>query len=87
MNLGLFFTNIKNWLVDFLNEIQALIMAILPDSPFVGFVVPPDLQEILSYINWIVPFYLIGNILLAWLSCITIYYSVQIILRWIKTIQ
>ena len=87
MNFGEFFTNAKNWLTDFLNTIQGWVMTMLPDSPFKNFQMPTEIREILGYINWIVPFYMIGNVLLAWTAAITIYYAYQLILRWIKSIQ
>ena len=86
-NITEIFNNAKDWLTDFLNEIQAFIMALLPNSPFKDFVVPQEIQEILSFINWVVPFYMIGNTLLAWVTCIGVYYAYQTILRWIKSIE
>lgn len=85
--LGEFFSNAKNWLTDFLNEVQKVVLELLPDSPFKNFVLPSEVQKILSYINWIVPFYMIGNTLLAWTVCIGVYYAYQTILRWLKSIQ
>lgn len=87
MNFTDFFNQAKNWLTDFLNDIQAFIMMLLPDSPFRNFVVPPEIEKILAYINWVVPFYMIGNTLLAWTVCIGIYYAYQTVLRWIKSIE
>lgn len=87
MNLGEFFGNCKDWLTEFLNEIQAWVMLMLPDSPFKGLVLPEYIRSILGYINWFVPFYMIGNTLLLWIGAITVYYAYQIILRWIKSIQ
>lgn len=77
----------KDIITDFLNEIQSVIFALLPDSPFKDFTVPNNIKEILSYINWLVPFYMIGNTLLAWTGCIVVYYAYQTILRWIKSIE
>lgn len=85
--LGDFFGTAKDWLVDFLNTVQSAIMLLLPDSPFKNFDMPQQIREILGYINWLVPFYMIGNVLLAWTGAIVIYYAYQIILRWIKSIQ
>lgn len=85
--MGDFFSSAKDWLTDFLNEVQNVIMLLLPDSPFSSFSLPSEVQEILSYINWVVPFYWIGNTLLAWTGCIAVYYAYQTILRWVKTIQ
>ena len=87
MNIGAFFDNFKSWLTEFLNNIQAVIFAILPDSPFKGLSVPKDIRDILGYINWIIPFNMISNTLLIWIGAIVIYYGVQCILRWIKSIQ
>lgn len=77
---------ISNWITDFCNEIQAIIFTLLPDSPF-QFQLPSQIKEILGYINWVIPFYLVGNTLLVWCSAILIYYAYQTILRWIKSIQ
>lgn len=85
--LGEFFSNVKDWLAGFLNEVQKVVLEALPDSPFKDFVLPLGVQNILSYINWIVPFYMIGNTLLAWTVAIGVYYAYQIILRWLKSIQ
>jgi len=87
MNLGDFFGNMKDWLTDFLNEVQAWVLLLLPDSPFKDLQLPEDIRNILGYINWIIPFYMIGNTLLIWIGAITVYYAYQIILRWIKSIQ
>lgn len=82
-----FLNGVKDWLTDFLNEIQAVIMALLPDSPFKSFSMPSEIKEILGYINWIIPFYMIGNTLMAWCGAIAVYYAYQTVLRWIKTVQ
>ena len=85
--LGDLFGTIKDWFTSFINEIQAVIFALLPDSPFLNLSVPKDIRDILGYINWVVPFYMIGNVLLTWTLAIVVYYSYQTILRWIKSIQ
>lgn len=82
-----FLNGIKDWLTDFLNDVQSVIMALLPDSPFTFLSMPEEIEKILGYINWVIPFYLIGNTLMAWSGAIAIYYAYQTILRWIKSIQ
>lgn len=77
---------IGNWFTDMLNELQALLMMLLPDSPF-SFELPQQIKDLLPYINWIIPFYMISNTLLIWCSAIVVYYAYQALLRWIKTIQ
>lgn len=81
-----FLNSASNWLSDFMNSIQVVIFALLPDSPF-QFTLPQEVTEILGYINWVIPFYMIGNTLLVWCSAILIFYAYQTILRWIKSIQ
>ncbi len=84
--MGNFFNSIGNWLTDRINDIQVVLFALLPDSPF-QFTLPPEVQEILGYINWLIPFYMFGNTLLVWSSAILIYYAYQTILRWVKAIE
>lgn len=87
MNLQQIFNGFTDWLTNTLNEILAVIMALLPDSPFKDIQLPEAISQYLPYINWIVPFYLIGNILMIWCAAITVYYAYQIILRWIRAIN
>lgn len=84
--MGNIFNNFCNWLSDKINELQAILFALLPDSPFqLSF--PPEVQELLCYINWLIPFYLFGNTLMVWCAAILIYYSYQTIMRWVKAIE
>lgn len=80
------FNSFGNWLTENINNIQSVIFALLPDSPF-QFELPKEIQEILSYINWLVPFYMVGNTLMVWCGAILVYYAYQTILRWVKSIQ
>lgn len=84
--MGNFLNSATNWLSDKINEIQAILFALLPDSPF-QFSFPPEVQQYLGYINWLIPFYLFGNTLMIWCSAILIYYSYQTIMRWVKAIE
>ena len=78
--------SVTNWLSDIINTIQSVLFLLLPDSPF-QFQLPEAVTDLLPYINWIVPFYMIGNTLLVWCSAIVIYYAYQTLLRWAKSIQ
>lgn len=80
------FNTFGNWLTENINNIQAIIFALLPDSPF-QFDLPEEINEILGYINWLVPFYMVGNTLMVWCAAILVYYAYQTILRWVKSIQ
>ena len=81
------FNSVKSWLSDVLNQIQQWVLVLLPDSFIKDLEVPSNIKAILSNINWVIPFYMIGNTLLVWCGCIAVYYAYQIILRWIKAIQ
>ena len=78
--------SITNWLSEIINSIQGILMVLLPDSPF-QFQLPEEVQSILGYINWVIPFYMIGNTLMIWCAAILVYYAYQTILRWVKAIQ
>lgn len=82
-----FLNNAKDWLTNLLNELQSVIFALLPDSPFIYITMPEEIKKILGYINWVIPFYMIGNTLMVWSGAIAVYYAYQTILRWIKSIQ
>lgn len=86
MDIKSILNSVTGWLSSFINEIQAVLFALLPDSPF-QFDLPESVQSVLSYINWVIPFYMIDNTLLIWCSAILIFYAYQTILRWIKSIQ
>lgn len=75
------------WLSDKFKTIADSIIGILPRSPFVYLTANDEIKTILSYINWFVPIYLWISILETWLTCIFIWYAVQIVLRWIKMIE
>ena len=53
---------------------------LLPDSPFSTML---DSMEVdtsyLQYLNWFLPFDYIGNIMLAWLNCMLVYFIFLII--------
>lgn len=81
------FNGFSKWLSDGINQILAVIMVLLPDSPFSGQILPDSIATILPYINWVVPFYMIGNTMLVWIGAIGVYYAYQVILRWAKAVQ
>lgn len=75
---------------DFLgsNIMNALswVMQFLPNSPFQA-IHNSEVDSFIAGLNWILPMDKIIVELELWLSCVTIYYAYQIILRWIKAVE
>lgn len=70
----------------FLEQIAALLLSFLPDSPFKSFIESMEQAEWLGYLNWFVP---VGNFIkigMAWVAAIAIFYAYQMILRWAKAV-
>lgn len=72
---------------DILSDIANGILMLLPNSPFYGFEMPSEFQNILGYINWLIPFGMICNTLLLWVTAIGVYYGYQAFLRLTKAIE
>ncbi|MGL6125464.1 MAG: hypothetical protein ACRC1F_03225 [Metamycoplasmataceae bacterium] len=67
-----------------------LVVSILPDSPFdieiIDSLVFPILEP-LQYLAWLFPIGLMLKTLVAWVSCMLIWFGGQIILRYFKIIN
>lgn len=74
-----------DWLLQNINAILSWIVALLPDSPFTGIDSTP-IQNIMQYINWVVPVDRILQLTAAWIACVAVYYLYAIILRWAKAL-
>lgn len=61
------------------------IIELLPDSPF-QVISNSDVIEYMGAFNWIIPMDQIVAELEIWLPCVIVFYTYQIILRWIKAI-
>ena len=73
-------------ITDWLHNIVAAILVILPDSPFSDFIDELDTSGWVKALNWIIPvgdFIAIGTV---WLVAIGVFYAYQIILRWAKAV-
>lgn len=84
--LGNFCITLCNYLIEGLGAVVALVMQILPDSPFL-FVMDSPVGQYAAQLNWILPISECIATLEMWLSAIIIYYSVQAVLRWAKAIE
>ena len=80
-------TEIWNWICGLFDDILNAVLLLLPDSPFATFQFPPEVQEILGYVNYFVPIQAMVNIALAWTGAIAIFYVYQAILRWANAIR
>lgn len=75
------------WLGNLFDTILNAVLVLLPDSPFQKIALPEELQDILGYINWFIPFRLMSNTLLFWLSAIIVYYAYQVVLRYTNAVK
>lgn len=79
-------TSIVNGLRDFLIDTINVFLALLPDCPFEKYISDIGDNDLLKYVNWIIPvgdFVIIGS---SWLVAIGVFYLYQVILRWLKVI-
>jgi len=60
------------------------ILFFLPNDPLRPFIDSMAGGEWLGYLNWFVPIGTMISIGYAWLAAIAIFYTYQVILRWIK---
>lgn len=80
------FKQIFDWVGNALNQVLSWVLFMLPDSPFKLLSNSP-ISQYLPYINYFIDVATILDILVAWITCIGIYYGYQVILRWIKAIN
>lgn len=80
------FSQIWDWLCNFLSDCLEWIIDLLPDSPFqeLDYSV---IEQYLGYINWVIPVDFILNTLTVWLIAVAGYYCWSVVLRWIKAID
>lgn len=74
------------WLGQLFSKFGAMLVDVLPTSPFQPYIQAISDLPYLSYLNWFVPVGAFITILETWLSAILIFYLYSIILRWIKAI-
>lgn len=79
--------SILNGLKEFLINAMNTVLFFLPDSPFSQFLNATMDNELLAFINWILPIGTFISIGQVWLSAISVFYIYQLILRWIKAIE
>lgn len=58
-----------------------LLLAILPDTPFMQFLIQLNELPYLNYLNWFVPVGRCLTVMTAWWTCVVVYYGISWILR------
>jgi hypothetical protein len=66
--------------------IGAVVIALLPSSPFTMFVEALEKIPYLGILNWFIPIKQIIAVSEAWLAAISLFYMYSILLRYIKAI-
>lgn len=79
--------SIFNWLSSKLQYILSIILSVLPNSPFVMIQADAEIQQVLRWVNWVIPVTEMVAILEMWLAAIAVFYAWQLILRFAKAIE
>lgn len=72
---------------EILDAFLAVLVSLLPRSPFAETIDSLEGLPFLGYLNWFVP---VGEMLSAamlWLAAITVYYLYSVVARWVKLIS
>lgn len=72
---------------DTLSSLWEKLYDILPKSPIVYLSSNDIVAKYLGYINWFIPIYSMISVLEGWLVAVSLYYIVQVVLRWAKMIE
>ena len=79
--------SIWNGIATLLNALLSQVFVFLPQSPFKEYIVAFSDNTTIQYLNWFIPISEMIAVTVVWLSAIVIFYSYQIILRWIKAVD
>lgn len=72
---------------EILDKFLALLLSILPTSPFAPVIDSLEQMPYLNYINYFVPVGTCIKIGEAWLAAIVLFYLWSVVARWIKLIE
>lgn len=81
------FKGFVNMLISAISKFGGLLLSILPDSPFQSIIESVGKSDLLTTINWAIPFTTFISIGLAWTGAISVYYVITVGLRWVKAIE
>ena len=66
---------------------KALLVSVLPTSPFAGWISYLSGVPYLGWINWFIPMGTIVSITATWVSAIALYYIYSAVLRWLNMVE
>ena len=67
--------------------LTSFILALLPESPFVGFTSLMSSIPYVNWLNWFLPIPEILAIMEAWLAVVTVYYGMLYILNYVGVLK
>lgn len=76
-----------NGLISLLGSALGLVLALLPNSPFQSLKVEDRVMSVLTKVNYFLPLDYIIEINAALITCVVVWYGVQIVMRWGKMIE
>lgn len=77
-----------NLLIKGIGLVVTAVFSVLPDSPFQKYIIENSIiTKYVGMINYFLPVAEILVVMEAWCVAISIFYVVQIVLRWIKAIE
>ena len=68
------------WFLEIIKKFGAIILSVLPTSPFDKYLDSLGSLDYLGYLNWFI------KILLTWVTAVGVFYIYSIIMRWVKMI-
>lgn len=81
-------TAVVEYLGGFLNKLLALVLMLLPKSPFVYLdTVPDEVKNVLGIFNYFIPISSMLAVMVPWLVAVGTYYVYSTILRWAKAVE
>ena len=72
---------------EILDKLLAVVLSLLPLSPFKEFIDKLEDIPFLGYLNYFIPVGTCLKIGAAWLSAIALFYLYSVVARWIKLIE
>ena len=75
------------WFLEIIKKFGAIILSVLPTSPFDKYLDSLGNLDYLGYLNWFIPVGEFIAITVTWLAAIAVFYAYQVILRWLKAIS
>lgn len=61
--------------------IFTFLLALLPNTPFMVYLLEIKKLPYLGYINWLIPFQRCAVVMAVWWTCVVVYYAISWILR------